>query len=58
MLINHINGISNSKKIVQMTLDRNVVQVWDSITLASNTLNIVMRNISQCCSGKPNTSGG
>ncbi|RHZ55988.1 hypothetical protein Glove_407g6 [Diversispora epigaea] len=49
---------SNSKKIVQTTLDGNVVQVWDSITLASNTLNIVMSNISQCCSRKLNTSGG
>ena len=41
-----------------MTLDGNVVQVWDSITLASNTLNIVMSNISYCCSGKLNTAGG
>ncbi|CAG8825657.1 25026_t:CDS:1, partial [Dentiscutata erythropus] len=41
-----------------MTLDRNVVQVWDYITLVSNTLNIVMNNISYCYSGKLNNAGG
>jgi hypothetical protein len=41
-----------------MTLDGNVVQVWDSITLVSNTLNIVKSNIFQCCCGKLNTAGG
>ncbi|KAF0439334.1 His-Me finger endonuclease [Gigaspora margarita] len=47
---------SRSRKVVQMSLDGNVVQIWDSITLASNTLSIVMSNISRCCSGRLNTA--
>ncbi|RIA87653.1 hypothetical protein C1645_776845 [Glomus cerebriforme] len=47
-----------SRKIVQKTVDGNVVQIWDSIRLASNTLKISETCISECCSGKQKTSGG
>ncbi|CAG8695787.1 26803_t:CDS:1 [Dentiscutata erythropus] len=46
------------RKIVQKTLEGNVVQVWDSIRLAGNTLKIIGTNISQCCRGKQKTAGG
>ncbi|CAG8707820.1 35439_t:CDS:1, partial [Racocetra persica] len=49
---------SRSRKVVQMSLDGNVVQIWDSITLASNTLSIAMSNISRCCSGRLDTAKG
>ncbi|CAG8516573.1 277_t:CDS:1 [Acaulospora colombiana] len=49
---------SNSRKIVQKTLDGNVIRIWDSIALASSTLKISGPHISQCCSKKLNTTGG
>ncbi|RHZ89170.1 hypothetical protein Glove_18g122 [Diversispora epigaea] len=68
--VNHINSIrydnhaertvfchNSSKKIMQMTLDGNVVQVWDSAKLAGITLNISSRNIATCCRGKRNSAG-
>ncbi|KAF0413266.1 His-Me finger endonuclease [Gigaspora margarita] len=45
-----------SRTIVQETLDGNVVQIWDSISLASVTLKISECCISECCSGKQKTS--
>jgi hypothetical protein len=48
----------SSRKIVQKTLDGNVVRIWDSIKLASDTLKIAVCCISECCSGKQKTSGG
>ena len=42
---------------MQKTLDGNVVQIWDSIRLASNTFKISESCISECCSGKQKTSG-
>ncbi|CAG8680266.1 23462_t:CDS:2, partial [Cetraspora pellucida] len=36
VFLNHSK--SRSRKVVQMSLDGNVVRIWDSITLASNTL--------------------
>ena len=41
----------SSRKIVQKTLDGNIVQIWDSIRFASDTLNIAICCISECCSG-------
>ncbi|CAG8623003.1 31210_t:CDS:2 [Gigaspora margarita] len=45
-----------SRTIVQKTLDGNVVQIWDSISLASVTRKISECCISECCSGKQKTS--
>ncbi|RIA82561.1 hypothetical protein C1645_835186 [Glomus cerebriforme] len=36
----HPNPSRNTRRIVQKTLDRNVIQIWDSIRFASDTLNI------------------
>jgi hypothetical protein len=47
----------SSTRIVQKSLDGNVVQIWDSVTLASNTLKIIKSSISKCCRGKQNTAG-
>ncbi|CAB4400677.1 unnamed protein product [Rhizophagus irregularis] len=52
------HGRIGSRKIVQKTLDGNVVQIWDSIRLASRALKISETCISECCSGKQKTSGG
>ncbi|CAG8596708.1 8135_t:CDS:2, partial [Ambispora leptoticha] len=37
----------SSTRIIQKSLDGNVVHIWDSITLASNTLNIVKNYVKQ-----------
>ncbi|RHZ81154.1 hypothetical protein Glove_123g147 [Diversispora epigaea] len=50
------NPCHKYRKIVQKTLDGNVVQIWNSICLASNTLKI--SNISACCREKRNTVEG
>ncbi|CAG8707919.1 5198_t:CDS:1, partial [Ambispora leptoticha] len=52
------HGSIGSRKIVQKMLDGNVVQIWDSILLASGALKISESCISECCSGKQKTSGG
>ncbi|CAG8657174.1 5523_t:CDS:2, partial [Acaulospora colombiana] len=46
------------EKIVQKTLDGNVIQIWDSIALAGYTLKISRPHISACCSRKRNIAGG
>ncbi|CAG8483088.1 13038_t:CDS:1 [Acaulospora colombiana] len=51
-------GRGRSRKIVQKTLNGNVVQIWDSITLAGYALNISRNHISACCSRKRNITGG
>ncbi|CAG8845892.1 34468_t:CDS:1, partial [Gigaspora margarita] len=51
-------GRGNSRQIVQKTLDGNVVQVWNSIRLASESLKISENAISQCCRGIQNSAKG
>ena len=46
------------ERVVQKKLDREVVRVWNSIRLASNTLEIDGGCISECCSKKQNTASG
>ncbi|GES96572.1 HNH endonuclease [Rhizophagus clarus] len=52
------HGRIRSRKIVQKMLDGNIVQIWDSIWLASKALKISETCISECCSRKQKTSGG
>ncbi|CAG8526196.1 5746_t:CDS:2, partial [Acaulospora colombiana] len=47
-------GRGRSRKIVQKTLDGNVIQIWDSIALAGYALKISRPHISECCSRKRN----
>ncbi|CAG8471727.1 12943_t:CDS:1 [Acaulospora colombiana] len=51
-------GHGSSRRIVQKTLDGKVVQIWDSIRLAGNSLEITRTSISECCSRKRSTAGG
>ena len=50
-------GRSRSRKVVQKTLDGNVIQIWDSANHAGITLNINRRNITACCRGNQNIAG-
>ena len=51
----YANGVNYSnpqlKKVDQYTLDDTYIKTWDSLTEASNTLNISMSAICQCCNG-------
>lgn len=47
-----------SKKVVQITTEGEIVKVWESLTLASETLNINIQNISAVCRHKRATTGG
>lgn len=53
-------GKNNNKPVVQLDLENKVIKVWDSITEASNTLNINATAISNCARTKKsyNTAGG
>ncbi|RHZ78128.1 hypothetical protein Glove_167g39 [Diversispora epigaea] len=51
-------GRGSSRRIIQKSLDGKVIQIWNSINLASNTLKITGSNISTCCRGKQNTADG
>lgn len=48
------------KKVIQYDLKGNVLNVWNSMTQASNALKIKTSTISSCCKNKPhhNTAGG
>jgi len=52
------NNSRSSRRVVQKTLDGDVVKIWNSITLASDTLKIDRGSITNCCSRKRNTAGG
>ncbi|CAG8457652.1 1269_t:CDS:2 [Dentiscutata erythropus] len=51
-------GCGGSRHIVQKILDRNVVQIWNSISLVDKPLKITGNSISECCNRKQNTAGG
>lgn len=48
----------NSKPILQLTLDDEVIKEWDCIKTASETLGINRTNISGVLAGRHNTAGG
>ncbi|RHZ47473.1 hypothetical protein Glove_579g7 [Diversispora epigaea] len=72
--VNHINGVkteensnhkvfpnpgsSRYRKVVQFGLDGNVIRIWDSLSIAQDTLGIHKSTILRCCSGKRNSAGG
>ena len=50
--------IAISKRVGQYDLNGNLICVWDSLTKASNELNICLSGISQCCKNRHKTAGG
>jgi len=46
------------KRILQLSLSGDKIKVWDSITIASNTLKLNAPLISRVCLGKQKTTGG
>ena len=52
------NCINGHKKIIQYDLNNNFIKEWNSLTEASNTLNISIGNISSVINGKRNQAGG
>lgn len=46
----------NSKQVIQLTLDNEVVRTWDSIREIERTLGYNNRNICSCCKGKLKTA--
>lgn len=53
---NTTNG--NSKKILQLDLDGNIVKEWKSASYASKELGYGVASISQCIRGRTKTSHG
>ena len=47
-----------AKRIVQLDVNDNVIQEWDYITQAADTLNICRQGINACCIGKRKSAGG
>ena len=58
--IKHIRATKsqNSLQVAQLTLNREIVRVWDSVRDASSSLKISANNIYNSCIGKRNTCGG
>lgn len=48
----------NSKRICQISLDGNLIKIWDCASDAHRELNIDQSSISMVCSGKRKTAGG
>lgn len=48
----------NIKQIIQLTLDGEVVKIWDCISDVNRKLGYHQSNISNCCKGKRKTSNG
>lgn len=48
---------TRNKKVVQYSLNHEVIKIWNSIKEATNELNIPTGNISKCCQGKINRTG-
>jgi hypothetical protein len=49
---------TKAKKVVQLDLNMNKINIFDSIIKASNNLHISDSSISSCCKGKRKTTGG
>ncbi len=47
-------AVKNSKAVIQLDLDNNIVFVWDSLAQIHKTLGYSQGNISMCCNGKYN----
>ena len=52
------NRVNGHKKIIQYDLDNNFLKEWNSLTEASNILNISIGNISSVINGKRHQAGG
>jgi len=59
-LIKQISAIkkANSKKVIQYSKDKKVIQNFDSMTLAAEKTGVGRRNINACVSGRTKTAGG
>ena len=49
---------TKAKRIIQLDLNMNKINIFDSIIKAANELKISDSNISSCCKGKRKTTGG
>jgi len=47
----------NSKIVLQLGREGNVIKEWSSVTVAGNTLKIAVQNIAHVCSGKGDSRG-
>lgn len=61
--VRHGTGIARGaekrrKKVNQYAPDGRLIRTWNSMTEASETLNIQVSAISYCCTGKNKTAGG
>jgi len=59
-LIKQISAIkkANSKKVIQYSKDKKVIQHFDSITIAAEKTGVGRRNINACTSERSKTAGG
>lgn len=53
-----INGKQACKRIIQETVDGEVIRVWDSQTSAAIELNLTRTSISNCLNNRTKTAGG
>jgi hypothetical protein len=51
-------GASRSKKVIQKTLDGNVIKIWDSASQIEKEILYSQANISKCCKGQYTQSYG
>ena len=51
-------ALSHSKKVIQMTLEGNIIKEWGSMTEAANSLGCHQSKISECCRGNRKSHGG
>ena len=49
---------ATKKKVVQSTIGGEHIKTWDSMSDAARELGLKVSNISHCCSGRINTTGG
>lgn len=49
---------ASKKKVLQLSLEGDVIKEWDSLTAAANALGVQVSNISHCCSGRIRQTGG
>lgn len=46
------------KKVLQLSMDGEVIKEWSSLTEAAKSLKLQVPNISHCCSGRIRSTGG